>query len=268
MRDKKANLYKRIIEEVFAAGYRRGAEAVPFERDDLARVADRLGVRLPKNLGDLIYSFRFRAAFPESITSRAPKGKEWIIRLVGRGKYCFVATAFTQVTPRADLAVTKVPDATPGIIEKYALSDEQALLAKVRYSRLIDVFTGVTCYSLQSHLRTAIPEVGQVETDEIYVGLERRGVHYVIPVQAKGGRDKQSIVQIEQDMAVCREKFPSLICRPVAAQFMPADVIALFEFELQGNSIVIAAERHYRLVPPDQVSAEDLRAYGSRLASP
>lgn len=51
---------------------------------------------------------------------------------------------------------TKIPNATPAIIAMYALSDEQALLAKVRYNRLVAVFTGVTCYSLQSHLRTAI----------------------------------------------------------------------------------------------------------------
>jgi hypothetical protein len=46
----------------------------------------------------------------------------------------------------------KVPDATPGVIAKYALSDEQALLAKLRYNRLVDLFTAITCYSLQSHL--------------------------------------------------------------------------------------------------------------------
>ena len=46
------------------------------------------------------------------------------------------------------------PDSTPGVIS-YALSDEQSLLATVRYNRLIDVFTGLTCYSLQNHLRTS-----------------------------------------------------------------------------------------------------------------
>ena len=45
----------------------------------------------------------------------------------------------------------KIPDATPGIVQKYALADEQALLAKLRYNRLLDIFTGVTCYSLQNH---------------------------------------------------------------------------------------------------------------------
>ncbi len=58
------------------------------------------------------------------------------------------------------LSETKIPDSTPGIVMMYALSDEQALLARLRYNRLIDIFTAVTCYSLQNHLRTAVPNVG------------------------------------------------------------------------------------------------------------
>lgn len=33
------------------------------------------------------------------------------------------------------MVLVKVPDSTPGLIVKYALSDEQALLAKARYNR-------------------------------------------------------------------------------------------------------------------------------------
>ena len=79
----------------------------------------------------------------------------------GAAEYCFVASATTLIVPSEILAETKVPDATPGIIGMYALNDEQALLAKLRYNRLIDVFTGVTSYSLQSHLRTTVPGVGR-----------------------------------------------------------------------------------------------------------
>src|SRR5712692_8146765 len=78
-----------------------------------------------------------------------------------------------------NMSVTKVPDSTPGVIAKYALSDEQALLAKVRYNRLVDIFTGVACYSLQDHLRTTAAGMGQVETDEIYVGVDKKGAHYI-----------------------------------------------------------------------------------------
>jgi len=162
------------------------------------------------------------------------------------------------------MAITKVPDSTPGVVAKYAFNDEQALLAKVRYNRLVDIFMGVTCYSLQNHLRTTVPDVGQVETDELYVGVDKKGVHYVFPIQAKGGTDRLGIVQIEQDFAVCAHKFPSLICRPVAAQFMADNVIALFEFEQGEAGVVISSERHYQLVPPEDVTDDDLRTYQGR----
>jgi hypothetical protein len=146
----------------------------------------------------------------------------------------------------------------------YALGDEQALLAKLRYNRLIDIFTGVTCYSLQNHLRTTINGMGQVETDEIYVGIDRRGAQYVIPLQAKGGNDKIGIVQIEQDIALCAEKFPLLICRPIAAQFIDAGRIALFEFEESDEGIKLHREHHYKLVPLDNMTEDDLRSYRNR----
>jgi hypothetical protein len=106
--------------------------------------------------------------------------------------------------------------------------------------------------------------MGQVETDEIYIGIDKRGAHYVIPVQAKGGTDKIGIVQIEQDLAVCETKFPGLICRSIAAQFMEEDLIALFECERTEDGIRVSTEKHYRLVDPDNLTAEELESYRTR----
>ena len=258
------NRYGQIIEKVFLSHYEKGQTEVEFEREEIIQAANALGIKLPKNIGDVIYTFRYRGKLPESVCIRAPKGTTWIIRPAGRSRYRFVAVKLAAITPNELIAETKVPDATPGVIAMYALNDEQALLAKLRYNRLIDIFTGVTCYSMQSHLRTAVPLVGQVETDEIYIGVDRRGVHFVIPIQAKGGKDALSIVQIEQDFALCTDKFPSLICRPVAAQFMADDLIALFEFEESKSGISISSERHYRLVPPDAMTEDDLHRYQER----
>ncbi|MGH7977947.1 MAG: endonuclease, partial [Limisphaerales bacterium] len=107
---------------------------------------------------------------------------------------------------------------------------------------------------------------GQVETDELYVGLDKKGIHYVFPIQAKGGADKLNVVQIEQDFAICIHKFPALVCRPVGAQFMDGDTIALFEFEQMEGIVRISAEKHYRLVPPEDVTKEDLENYRNRAA--
>jgi len=262
--DEKAKLYRDVIEKVFVTHYRRGATEVGFVREALQIAARELGVRLPKNLGDVVYSFRFRQPLPESILKTAKPGLIWIIRLAGHGRYRFVQTPPVAITPNPALAETKVPDATPGLIELYALGDEQALLAKLRYNRLVDVFTGVACYSLQNHLRTSVQDLGQIETDEVYIGLDRRGAHYVFPIQAKGGREALGVVQVEQDLALCQAKFPALIARPIGAQFIEPNLIALFEFEDTDDGIRIVAERHYRLVPSEQMTAEEIQAYRSR----
>ena len=176
------NAYSRIIKEIFFSNFSEGDVEVRFNRDDIVNAAKKLGISRPKNIGDVIYSFRGRRELLETIKSKAPGRKHWIIRSTGRSNYCFVVVNFSTVTPNAKLAVTKVPDSTPGVIAKYALNDEQALLAKLRYNRLVDIFTGVTCYSLQSHLRTSVKGTGQVETDELYIGIDKRGAQYVFPV--------------------------------------------------------------------------------------
>jgi len=50
--------------------------------------------------------------------------------------------------------------------------------------------------------RSPIISIGQIEIDEIYVGVNRHGAHFVIPVQAKAGSDQLGIVQTKQDIKV------------------------------------------------------------------
>lgn len=261
---KGVNRYIIIIQRIFDSHYKSGLKEIAFSRDEIVATAQELGVSLPKNIDDLIYSFQYRMPLPASISAIAGEGKTWIIRSSGPARYRLVLVPKLAITPNPMLAETKIPDATPGVISMYALGDEQALLAKLRYNRLIDIFTGVTCYSLQSHLRTTIPGIGQVETDEIYVGVDRRGAHYVFPIEAKSTNETLGIVQLEQAFALSAAKFSALICRPIGAQFMEDDLIALFEFEETRQGIKISAEKHYRLVPPDEVSAEELKKYSQR----
>ena len=257
---KQAN-YDAIISLIFKNHYKKGAKSFQFKREEIEQAAKKLKVATPKNIGDVLYSFRFCKQLPDVIRSVTPKKKEWVIQLAGHSTYRFRLCEESRIVPRPDLITIKIPDATPEIIAKYALNDEQALLAKVRYNRLVDVFLGVTAYSLQNHLRTSVAKIGQIEIDEIYVGVNRQGTQFVIPVQAKGGRDQLGRVQAEQDLACCAEKFPRLDCRLVAAQFMPDDTIAMFELGEQGGQIRVIEERHYQLVPADSISEADLNLY-------
>jgi hypothetical protein len=261
MPKKDLNRYSQLISAIFLKLFQEGSTEIPFNRSELNQAANELGIILPKNLGDILYSFRYRVPMPDSIKAKANEGYEWIIRPVGRALYQFVLVKQFAIIPSEILIDTKIPDATPGVIAVYALNDEQALLAKIRYNRLIDIFTGLMCYSMQNHLRTTVKNIGQVETDEIYIGIDKRGVQYIIPVQAKSKRDRIGIVQIEQDFAMCETKFPNLICHSIAAQLMGNNAIALFDFDRTQEGIRVVSEKHYKLVRPDELSVEELETY-------
>ena len=184
-----------------------------------------------------------------------------MIELAGRGRYRFKLQTVNRIFPREGLVVIDIPDATPELIRAYAPDDEQALLAIVRYNRLIDTFLGLTAYSLQNHLRTTVKGMGQIEIDELYIGLDKHGCHYVIPVQAKGGTDHIGIVQTKQDIRFAEQKFPGMRCRAIAAQFMQGAEIALFELMLQADEVRVVEDRHYRLIPADGLDQEAIRNY-------
>lgn len=259
---KPATKYEQILCWVFDQHYKVGDERVPWERDALNDAADALGLSRVKNLGDIPYTYRFRRDMPDAISLTAPTGKEWIIRGAGIGRYRFdLIPQQIPIVPNPSLAATKIPDATPEIIAAAALGDEQALLAKVRYNRLIDIFLGVTAYSLQNHLRTTTLEIGQVEVDEIYVAVDRFGRQFILPVQAKGGTDQLGITQVEQDMAAAAEKWPEMICRNVSVQFARGGLIALFDLTVQEDRVVIRREAHYKLVPAKEITRADLEHY-------
>jgi hypothetical protein len=257
----RGNVYQDIIQRIFDDRYARGVDSFEFERSDLESTAAVLGVALPKNLGDVIYSLRYRTGFPQAILDTQPTGMEWIIEGAGRARYRFVLVPLNRILPRTDLVTIGVPDGTPEMIRAYALDDEQALLAIVRYNRLIDIFLGLTTYSLQNHLRTTVRGIGQIEIDELYVGMDRYGCHYAIPVQAKGGADQISVVQTKQDLAWCAQAFPDMRARAISAQFVGSEKVALFELTVEDNAVKVVEERHYKLVPAADLDPAAIRNY-------
>ncbi|MDR1294616.1 MAG: hypothetical protein LBK59_06615 [Bifidobacteriaceae bacterium] len=257
-----ASKYARILVHVFQTHFSAGDRAVAFSREEFAAAAQELGIALPKNLGDVIYSFRYRRPIPEEIAAAAPDGTVW--NIIGRGdaRYEFQAVVDQPLDPNRHRRAVKIPDSTPGLITQHALGSEQALLAKVRYNRLIDVFTGIVCHSLQNHLRTKVPGLGQIETDELYLGVDRSGSQYVIPVEAKGGSDKLSVVQTNQDLALAKHRFPELECRLVGAQFADQDIyLFLFAEGSEPGRVELVAEGRYRLVAPEEITESDLASY-------
>jgi hypothetical protein len=256
--------YEQIIEWVFQQSYRPDRVRLSFNREELVRASEALGLERIRNLGDIPYSFRFRRELPDSIQNTAPAGTEWIIVGAEVGEYQFRLAAPGKIQPTPHIRAVKVPDATPEIVRHYAPgTDEQALLTRARYNRLVDIFTGITCYSIQNHLRTTVSDIGQVEIDEIYVGVNKRGTHFVLPCQAKSPGDRFGIVQVIQDIALCQERYPHAICKSIAWQFISDNGVAILELTVTEDDellkLNIVEEKHYELVPRTQISDAELR---------
>ncbi|MCI9161830.1 MAG: hypothetical protein HFG59_00990 [Lachnospiraceae bacterium] len=157
-------IYDSIIRSIFFDHYEKGKVSIPFEREEFIQKAEELKINSAKNLGDIVYSYKYRKKLPNEILETAPCGCYWRIRSVGKAHYEFVLEKGMEfIEPDTMLATIKIPDGTPSIVKKYSASDEQALLTIVRYNRLIDTFLGITCYSLQNHLRTTVDGIGQIE---------------------------------------------------------------------------------------------------------
>lgn len=255
--------YDDVIERVFHNNYQDNDVFVSFDREEIAQACDDLGFARIKNLGDVPYSYRFRKELPQSINNKLPDNTDWIILGTGIGSYEFRQASPGKIIPSQNRQRIKIPDATPEILKKYAPgTDEQALLTKVRYNRLIDLFTGLTCYSIQNHLRTTVKDIGQIEIDEVYLGVNKRGAHFVIPCQAKSPGDRFGIVQIMQDIAFCKERYPNAICKPIALQFLSENDVAILELAVDDSESVyrlnVVEERHYKLVYRDEISDAEI----------
>jgi hypothetical protein len=280
-KEKKKGAYTTIILEAFFNHYKEGQTRFVVTRPELLQAAQKHGIKMKdddderkdpespaKNIGDVVYTFRFRRQFPKEIRDTAPAGKMWIILGAGDARYEFRLITTPKLDADPGLFVTKVHDATPQIVLRFSLNDEQAILARVRYNRLIDLFCKCVAYSLQNHLRTKIKEIGQLEIDELYVGSNRQGEHFIIPVQVKREKDKLGVSQLIQDLEYCALNHPALTARAIGAQSIKRpvgddtlDLLALFEFECQdtGDDIIISkrAERHFQLLPYREITEED-----------
>ena len=97
--------YHRSLVHVFQSHYKTGAKEILFLREELTAAGIELKLKPLKNLGDAIYSYRYRVPLPQEITSTAPEGYSWVIMPAGKGKYRFeLIKGSPFIQPRTDAA--------------------------------------------------------------------------------------------------------------------------------------------------------------------
>ncbi|MBS1252775.1 MAG: hypothetical protein MAG451_01817 [Anaerolineales bacterium] len=241
------SLYDRLIAEIFHRHDGPNHDEFEFDREEMREILEEWGETV-RNLGDVPYSYRGgRRPFPEEITATG----NWVIEGRGRGRYAFRRLARSPyISVPSDLQTINILDATPDIILKYGSTDEQGLLAKVRYNRLIDTFLGITAYHLQGHLRAYIAESGQIEIDDLYLGVDTDGTQFVIPVEAKTEAESLGVIQVVNLNAFGRENYPQLTLRSVAVKAWEDGTIYCIQFNgaVDSDGIEVIKYKRYRLI--------------------
>lgn len=241
-------VYDQVIIHVFDRAHAASPEAdyLLFTKSDIEQAIRELGLQLvTKNVPDIVYTYRSgRSSLPEAILEHG----NWAIEGKGKSRYAFRKLArFPHFDIPSDIETTLIPDATPQIVLKYQGSDEQTFLARIRYNRLLDIFTSLTTYHLQSHFRTTVRGTGQVEVDDLYIGLDVNGSGYVLPVEAKVGvRDQLGVIQITQMVQFAKHNFPDLLPRPIGVKMMPDGSYMFLEFTVDERPDHIATKRYKR----------------------
>ena len=77
------NRYQALIARIFLDHWTPGITEFEFEREEFEHVAEQLGIKLPKNIGDVTYSFRYRSDFPDKIRETQPAGRNGLLREQG-----------------------------------------------------------------------------------------------------------------------------------------------------------------------------------------
>lgn len=218
-------------------------EHVVVQRDDLLALAPRA------NLGDIIYTYRYRRDLPPEICSRAPEGKVWLIKGAGDGIYVFKAVAESRMQPDPTIIPETFTDLSHPVVRRCRKNDEQGILALIDQNDLLSRFFGFPVKRVQSHLRTKLKGIGQVEIDDLYAGEDADGRCVIVPVQAKGAKDRPGPAQALQDMAFCAAHYPGDRCRPLSIHYDPRTRrIAMMELEAEGDVVRVVAEQHFRAI--------------------
>ena len=240
--------YDRIINAVFDAVYREGLDELRFDLDLLKQIAAELGIP-PDNAPDIAYSYR---SGRRELTEHIKGFGNWaIFASQTRGEYVFrlLENAPTFHIPFNDFAIIDIPNAIPDVVESFLRVDEQSLLTRILYNRLLDIFTGLTCYHIQNHLRSSA--TGQVEIDALYVAVGKNGELTIIPIEAKAVRETDiGRYQITQMVSYTRTVYPTMRHRIIGVKMLDDGSICMIEFSdaTDPDEIKIVDVARYRLI--------------------
>lgn len=210
-------------------------EELPFRRSDIEAAMQELDISVG-NVPDIPYAYRSRRPLPDEI---AQHGYTAVIiddtRQGADSTYLFTKQEQLIAVPtddEVDETYTTTVESLPNPVRAYIGTDEQGALTQVRYAGLLDDFTGLDAYHLQSHLRMRV-NGREAELDDLYVGVDTDGAHHAIAVEAKGEGETLNRNQLIRNTRGIENKsqYPNSV-KTIALKVDDAGQFYLFEFDV------------------------------------
>ncbi len=242
--------YRSILLWVFRNGTADPATGdLLFTQADLRRAAQELHLEV-RNFPDLTYNLRSRSPLPPEIIEAGFT----TIAIRGKGKYALVTAEDKVEVPSGTEVLEVSTTAVPKAIRDILRTDEQSILSAMRYLDLVSDFIGTKAYHLQGHLRTSGGFGQQVEADDVWVAVKPGKTRLILPIEAKGPRERIGRHQMMSTVDAVLKKIPGFPVVPLAAQLEESGLLVLIEFSYRtaGDRIVEIAPvafKRYRLKP-------------------
>lgn len=259
-----SKVYVPILLDIFHRKYQEGDFVVRFTLDEVRESAMRLGIISDlRNAPDLVYRMKSRTKLPPEISDKGFR----ILKTVERGVYQ-LEQAISTIVELPEGEIICIEDKTPIPVrrllnEDLSGIDEQGLLTIVNYCDLLSLFTGLKIYRLKSHARKSVSKIGQVEVDEIDVGVTYSALDLpiIFPIEAKAAPDPLNWAQIANQVNFANEHFSNFIVRPIGIKVDWKSIIYIIEFtpETEAKNLQIVSSVRYRL----SLSSEQINAIRS-----
>lgn len=229
--------YEPVIKRVFEKKAEEFGteEELPFRRSDIEDAMEDLDISVG-NVPDIPYAYRSRRPLPDYISQHGYTAV--IIDDTREGADpTYMFTKQEQLIPvpsddEVDETYTTTVASLPSPVRDYIGQDEQGALTQVRYAGLLEDFTGLEAYHLQSHLRMRV-KGREAELDDLYVGIDDAGKHHAIAVEAKGEGETLNRNQLIRNTRGIENKsnYPNSV-ETIALKVDEAGHFYLFEFDV------------------------------------
>ncbi|GGM57133.1 hypothetical protein J2752_000959 [Halarchaeum rubridurum] len=208
-------------------------EEIPFHRDHIEQAMEALDIHVG-NVPDIPYAYRSRRPLPDQIAQYGYTAVVIDDKREGEDPtYLFTKTEQLIPVPEVvDETHRTSIDALPDPVHEYIGKDEQGVLTQVRYAGLLDDFTGLDTYHLQSHLRMRV-RGREAELDDLYVGVDPDGDHVALAIEAKGDGETLNRNQLIRNTRGIEDepRYPDSV-RTLAVKLDEEGYFYLFEFEV------------------------------------